>query len=372
MTTEDPKDSNAGETRETASYAPPAFPPPSAPPTAAGAGYQPPPAPPTGPYAAAPRPAKRGVPKWLWWVLGGGMVLLLAAVVLVVLLLSGASSNDAKGTATSYVDALAQGDTQTANEIARTKGDKRLVVLESDALAEAQPATDYRITSFREADGDAYAEVSFKVDGSTVAGYLSLQQDEEGWYVNDGLTSPLPPTFGIFGDAGYRIAGFDGVVDDSMQLEAYPGTYEALSPSEYLEFDTPWSIEIGPPVASVDSPQLIASQAYLDYVEDYLKTAIDDCIADVKNTLSPSCGFYVYPTKVFRGEVTKIAVAEYPTVKHGEYGGVEIDSPGSLTVTWKGKGIIGDKTITEKEKSTFSSLSMSTGFQDGKPTVTVY
>ncbi|MFC6235942.1 hypothetical protein ACFPZL_12695, partial [Leucobacter soli] len=324
-------------------------------------------------------PAKRGMPAWAWWVIGGGVLLLALIVTGAVLLFSAMSGGGAKGAADGYVSALAEGDIDRANELARVlDGDKRQAVLLSEAWAESNRATDFTIDKFQARNDAGTAQVSYLLDGSKLTDYIELARDGDGWYVSRGLTYSLPKIY--FSDLdGYRIPGYDGIVGGDYDLEAYPGVYEMLTASALFELAEPVSFEVGSAsmFVSVD-PEFVPSEAYFASVNEQVKAHVDDCLAAATDAADvyglSSCGLSdYYPSKLYNVTSFSVTVDEYPTVaqRSGGLSGLEIDEAGSAAITVKGKEFSG-KSGTEKISATFKYLYFSTTVKGDEVSVNFY
>lgn len=328
---------------------------------------------PNGPQGpGTPPPAKRGLPKWALWLIIGGSAAIVAIIALIVVLVVVLNAGGPKGTASDYLESLSSGKVATANKIARIDGDKRLVVLASDAYAKSKRGTEYELTSISQRDDQALASTTYKIDGSTVRGTFELRKDDKGWYVSRGLTSQLPRVYGSNGAEGYRLPGYDGLITSDLRLEAYPGVYTAEAPNKYFEFSEPFTFEIGSDLTSpATQPKLVPSQAMADEIDAQLKAHIDECLKSVTDQSSVrECGISGYPSKVYNVQKASVSVKSYPKVGLQQYS-VELKEKGAAKVTFTGKQIGGGEG-SETIDADFSRLIFRPVFEDGKLTITYY
>lgn len=240
------------------------------------------------PDSASSPAATARVPVWAWWTIAlAALVVLGGAGAVIWASESSGDSVDAREIARSYVDAIADGDAETANALSRVdERDPATRLLRSDALQEAEHITDVEVGRLRvDPDrGTAVGTVDFRINDRHFDSQIALARDDDGWFVRDGIAVEVSLLW--YGEEPpFSVEGFDAVILSDESLMAYPAVYRVVAPNEYFEVDGPdqWVVgtdDVGGyagPYAEQENHWTVPTAAYWDEVHRQSDAWFDDC-----------------------------------------------------------------------------------------------
>lgn len=285
---------------------------------------------------------RQTVPGWAWGVVLGVVILVLGGVGVVIWHESSSGETaEARQVAERYVAAIADGDAETANEIARIRqADSQYALLASDALTEAEHIFEPSLRGMQiSPEGNrGTTEVTYTLGGEKYRDSIVLERDDDGWFVSNGIE--IGTLLGN-GAGPIKIPGFDEVIGD-RHVVAYPGIYDVLPPNEFFDtnvktivaapIDTSMSRSTGPRM-SVDSDP---NADFWREMQERSDAQIDGCVSATDVATLTDCGFYVELPRGFNeaDAVVNIEVVEYPALwEWYDWTVVEYDSFGEFTAT---------------------------------------
>ncbi|MBK0419335.1 hypothetical protein JD276_09840 [Leucobacter sp. CSA1] len=308
---------------------------------------------------------KPAVPRWAWW-LGAGLTLVVLGGATAVIVWGAASGERgaASAVAERYVEAIADGDADAANELARVNLDSpENAVLASDALSEAERIADAEVGRLRvngEA-GEAEARIDYRLAGRSHTDTIRLVQDGGGWYVDDGLVydlamygyatapagiegfdGPVPLEYGSAPAHGWGSDGSysdEGYVGGPTGMRAYPGVYTVVPPNEFFDLVSDGRLEVSPRAEPRWDEWVIPNRAYEAEVDRQVEEWFDACADERTVGALAECGILVdaYAGASDRDLVTDVEIDRYPSFEGYDSGWGELGGEGRFTVTLDGE-----------------------------------
>ena len=207
----------------------------------------------------------------------------------------------AKSVANSYVAAIASGDFDKANDIAKPAVDQDKAALLTDKASEGENTriTNARITqTTTNADGSVTAQLSYTLGGKEVTNDSIKMVTNGGKFLifkNWTVAEPLVKTIkvsmpdsldsvvvnGVTVSAKNSITGSDDSSSYSyLEFPVYPGTYKVTAPkSEYYSSNT---VSASTNADSSDTLKLTSTDKLKSALDKEVKSAIDECAASTE------------------------------------------------------------------------------------------
>ncbi len=304
-------------------------------------------------YAAAPpaAPKKKLGTGALIAIIAGGVVLLLAIVFGVVFAVSGGGASAEQrpeAVVEKYLQALADGDSETALALLSTKPtDRELLTDEALAASNKLGAIDDIVVTLPKGtdlrSGDADVTADYTIGGKPVTGEFTVVD-----YKGDGSWEIQRGTVDLY--IGSRLEGLptqiNGIAIDNDSITVFPGTVAlTVDNPNYTLSGTTTAIISDPSDYSSDGldPKVGLSDAGLAAFRQGITDSVNTCLAS--KSLDPGCGLAIGDvlsdgTKVIDGTITRTLTASAqaemaslepdelysdPLKVHGPYiGGVDV------------------------------------------------
>lgn len=203
-------------------------------------------------------------------------------------------------TARSYVDAIAQGDADTAASLSEVTGDASM--LDSAVLESAKDRpTDVRVGRVSTSGDTAYANVTFRQGDAQRSGQIVLERTGTSFLVKDEWRVTEPLTDRVTITAGTVLEGADVTVGGKKVGEIENGAFKSLAyPGSY-------QVEVGGPEYFTGGTETLrvgsSSSPYADFeakptkqletdAEQYVSDLIDDCAAKTDISYADGCPWY--------------------------------------------------------------------------------
>lgn len=273
-------------------------------------------------YAAAPpaAPKKKLGTGALIAIIAGGVVLLLAIVFGVVFAVSGggpSAEQRPEAVVEKYLQALADGDSETALALLSTKPtDRDLLTDEALAASNKLGAIDDIVVTLPKGtdlrSGDADVTADYTIGGKPVTGEFTVVD-----YKGDGSWEIQRGTVDLY--IGSRLEGLpaqiNGIAIDNDSITVFPGTVElTVDNPNYTLSGTTTAIISDPSDYSSDGldPKVGLSDAGLAAFRQAITDSVNTCLAS--KSLDPGCGLAIGDvlsdgTKVIDGTITRTLTA---------------------------------------------------------------
>ncbi len=293
------------------------------------------------------------VPRWVWG----------AGIALTVLVLGGAAavvaldarmnnSGTVRATAERYIQAVADGDAEEANELSGMDSGSG-PMLDSDVLAEAEHISNVELRDFRvDFDrGRASGDVEFELQGERFTDRIELlRDDDEQWTVGSGLQYTVMYS-SPFGDV-LSLEGLDEAIPADGEVRAYAGAYDIVSTSEYLDPVGGSALRVTPELSYFDAWEWFEPNAeYTKEAQRRVTEWYEDCASETTVDALRQCGIEVDDSDVRvsgRAEA-EVEMLETPKLweEHVASGWTEIDDVGDFAVTLRGQDTSGEPFTAE-------------------------
>ncbi|MFJ2979886.1 hypothetical protein ACIPEP_13585 [Curtobacterium sp. NPDC087082] len=203
-------------------------------------------------------------------------------------------------TARSYVDAIAQGDADTAASLSEVTGDASM--LDSAVLESAKDRpTDVRVGRVSTSGDTAYANVTFRQGDAQRSGQIVLERTGTSFLVKDEWRVTEPLTDRVTITAGTVLEGADVTVGGKKVGEiengaftslAYPGSYQVeVGGTEYFTGGTE-TLRVGSSSSPYADFQAKPTKQLETDAEQYVSDLIDDCAAKTDISYADGCPWY--------------------------------------------------------------------------------
>lgn len=203
-------------------------------------------------------------------------------------------------TARSYVDAIAQGDADTAASLSEVTGDASM--LDSAVLQSAKDRpTDVRVGRVSTSGDTAYANVTFRQGDAHRSGQIVLERTGTSFLVKDEWRVTEPLTDRVTITAGTVLEGADVTVGGKKVGEiengaftslAYPGSYQVeVGGTEYFTGGTE-TLRVGSSSSPYADFEAKPTKQLETDAEQYVSDLIDDCAAKTDISYADGCPWY--------------------------------------------------------------------------------
>ena len=203
-------------------------------------------------------------------------------------------------TARSYVDAIAQGDADTAASLSEVTGDASM--LDSAVLESAKDRpTDVRVGRVSTSGDTAYANVTFRQGDAQRSGQIVLERTGTSFLVKDEWRVTEPLTDRVTITAGTVLEGADVTVGGKKVGEiengaftslAYPGSYQVeVGGTEYFTGGTE-TLRVGSSSSPYADFEAKPTKQLETDAEQYVSDLIDDCAAKTDISYADGCPWY--------------------------------------------------------------------------------
>lgn len=203
-------------------------------------------------------------------------------------------------TARSYVDAIAQGDADTAASLSEVTGDASM--LDSAVLQSAKDRpTDVRVGRVSTSGDTAYANVTFRQGDAQRSGQIVLERTGTSFLVKDEWRVTEPLTDRVTITAGTVLEGADVTVGGKKVGEiengaftslAYPGSYQVeVGGTEYFTGGTE-TLRVGSSSSPYADFEAKPTKQLETDAEQYVSDLIDDCAAKTDISYADGCPWY--------------------------------------------------------------------------------
>ncbi|SFF67924.1 hypothetical protein [Curtobacterium sp. YR515] len=203
-------------------------------------------------------------------------------------------------TARSYVDAIAQGDADTAASLSEVTGDASM--LDSAVLQSAKDRpTDVRVGRVSTSGDTAYANVTFRQGDAQRSGQIVLERTGTSFLVKDEWRVTEPLTDRVTITAGTVLEGADVTIGGKKVGEiengaftslAYPGSYQVeVGGTEYFTGGTE-TLRVGSSSSPYADFEAKPTKELETDAEQYVSDLIDDCAAKTDISYADGCPWY--------------------------------------------------------------------------------
>ena len=203
-------------------------------------------------------------------------------------------------TARSYVDAIAQGDADTAASLSEVTGDASM--LDSAVLQSAKDRpTDVRVGRVSTSGDTAYANVTFRQSDAQRSGQIVLERTGTSFLVKDEWRVTEPLTDRVTITAGTVLEGADVTIGGKKVGEiengaftslAYPGSYQVeVGGTEYFTGGTE-TLRVGSSSSPYADFEAKPTKELETDAEQYVSDLIDDCAAKTDISYADGCPWY--------------------------------------------------------------------------------
>ncbi|WP_156794874.1 hypothetical protein [Curtobacterium sp. BH-2-1-1] len=203
-------------------------------------------------------------------------------------------------TARSYVDAIAQGDADTAASLSEVTGDASM--LDSAVLESAKDRpTDVRVGRVSTSGDTAYANVTFRQGDAQRSGQIVLERTGTSFLVKDEWRVTEPLTDRVTITAGTVLEGADVTIGGKKVGEiengaftslAYPGSYQVeVGGTEYFTGGTE-TLRVGSSSSPYADFEAKPTKQLETDAEQYVSDLIDDCAAKTDISYADGCPWY--------------------------------------------------------------------------------
>ncbi|OII16148.1 hypothetical protein BIV01_06785 [Curtobacterium sp. MCBA15_013] len=203
-------------------------------------------------------------------------------------------------TARSYVDAIAQGDADTAASLSEVTGDASM--LDSAVLQSAKDRpTDVRVGRVSTSGDTAYANVTFRQGDAQRSGQVVLERTGTSFLVKDEWRVTEPLTDRVTVSAAQVLEGADVTVGGKKVGEiengaftslAYPGSYQVeVGGTEYFTGGTE-TLRVGSSSSPYADFEAKPTKELETDAEQYVSDLIDDCAAKTDISYADGCPWY--------------------------------------------------------------------------------
>lgn len=325
--------------------------------------------PPATPAAVPPRQpmsasTKRGL------IIGSAVagVLILLAVVWGVL---GSTVFSARHAADTYVQAIAAGDYDRANELANPQVDKSKSKLLTSKAAKGENATiaNARVTNVTTANGQTTASITYTLGGREHSANLSVAATGSKFllFKDWTVTTPLVKTLAVsVPDAihsvtvnGIEVSTDDAVTvtDSGMAFAVYPGTYRVAAPESklYTSKETPITVteDMHNSGEGFRSIPVTATSALKDAINDQVHSKLDTCAQS--NEAAPDGCPFGFPYMAEDDDYRNFAwsINSYPKVRHVDLSGTFETSSFKAKATYERQDWFDDTWEPDDQEQTF-------------------